>query len=320
MKGSVNFQVQQIFAQVNCINQSKHAAKEEARNNGARTWHEVGKHIGIYGYKTADDYRGIWRDLGDYVKSTFGFNSRTFDLEKLNQEHVASFLSAKIAVGLSANTLSKYCAALEKLEAALCRHAEAHNTGMSYGWDLGGIRAEVQEKLDRFSGNRAYDAPQALVSAMVDPDARLAASVILGGGARIAEATYVKEEQLLGVGPDPWTGKESGSLQIDSGKGGKEYAVFLPVAVYRELEKAVAAGDGLFAVAPDAVRDGLKEAAARIGETYEGHGSHGLRWNHAISRMDELQQAGLSYEQSLSIVSGEMGHSRSDISEHYLGK
>lgn len=320
MKGSVNYQVQVVFAAVNSVSQSKHAAKEEARHDGARTWHEIGKQIGIHSYQTADDYRGIWRDLGNHVKNTFGYNSRTFDVEKLTQEHIASFLSAKIAAGLAANTLSKYCAAVEKLEVALCRHAEAHSTGMSYGWDLNGIRAQAQQELQRFAGNRAYEAPQPLVAAMVDSDARLAASVMLGGGARVAEATHVKVEQLLGVGPDPWTGKESGKLQVDSGKGGKEYTVFLPVPVYNELEKAVSEGNGLFSVAPDAVRDGLKEAAARIGETYEGHGSHGLRWNHAIGRMDELQQAGLSYEQSLSIVSGEMGHARSDITEHYLGK
>ncbi len=320
MRGSVTFQVQEIFGHVNCINQSKHAAKEEARRDGAKTWHEIGKEIGIYGFKTADDYRGIWRDLGNHVKSTFCFNSRTFDLEKLSQEHVASFLSAKIADGLAANTLSKYCAALEKLEVALSRHAEANNTGMSYQWDLGGIRAEAQEKLEHFSGNRAYDAPQPLVTAIVDPDARLAASIILGGGARVAEASHIKEDQLLGVCPDPWTGRESGKLQIDGGKGGKEYAVYLPLEVYLELEQAVAEGNGLFAVTPDAVRDGLREAAECIGETYKGRGSHGLRWNHAVGRMEELQQAGYSYEQSLAIVSGEMGHSRSDISEHYLGK
>lgn len=320
MKGSVNFQVQQIFAEVNCINQSKHLAKEDARKSGAKTWHEIGKQIGIYGYKTADDYRAIWRDVGNYVKSTFGFNSRNFDIERLTQEHVASFLSAKIAAGLAVNTLSKYCAALEKLEVALSRHAEANNTGVSYQWDLSGIRAEAQEKLEHFSRNRAYDAPQSLVAAMVDPDARLAASIILGGGARVAEATHVKDDQLLGVGPDPWTGRERGKLQIDGGKGGKEYAVFLPVEVYLELEKAVAEGNGLFAVTPDTVRDGLREAAVCIGETYKGRGSHGLRWNHAVGRMEELQQVGYSYEQCLAIVSGEMGHSRSDISEHYLGK
>jgi hypothetical protein len=56
MRGSVVYQVQKVFQAVNAIGISKHAAKEVARAEGALTWHQVGKELGVYSYSTADAY------------------------------------------------------------------------------------------------------------------------------------------------------------------------------------------------------------------------------------------------------------------------
>ncbi len=48
------------------------------------------------------------------------------------------------------------------------------------------------------------------------------------------------------------------------------------------------------------------------------HGAHGLRHTYAQNRMDELQQQGLIYDRALGIISQELGHFRSDITEVYL--
>lgn len=48
------------------------------------------------------------------------------------------------------------------------------------------------------------------------------------------------------------------------------------------------------------------------------HGAHGLRHSYAQTRMDELQQQGFLYHEALEIVSQEMGHFRSSITEVYL--
>jgi hypothetical protein len=60
----------------------------------------------------------------------------------------------------------------------------------------------------------------------------------------------------------------------------------------------------------------LKIAASKSGQQYCG--SHGLRWNYAQERFVALQQSGLTREEALVQVSHEMGHSRGDITEHYL--
>jgi integrase len=48
------------------------------------------------------------------------------------------------------------------------------------------------------------------------------------------------------------------------------------------------------------------------------NGAHGLRHSYAQDRMEELQQRGIFYQDALSIVSQEMGHFRSTITEVYL--
>jgi hypothetical protein len=64
MRGSPVGQVTQIWRNsgVNQIGQSKHAAKETAREAGAESWHDVGKSLGVHSYKTADLYRDVWID------------------------------------------------------------------------------------------------------------------------------------------------------------------------------------------------------------------------------------------------------------------
>jgi hypothetical protein len=60
----------------------------------------------------------------------------------------------------------------------------------------------------------------------------------------------------------------------------------------------------------------LKEVANNQKQTWQG--THGLRYNYAQSRFIELKQQGYSYKEALEKVSLEMGHSRSEITLHYV--
>lgn len=319
MRGNVNFQVQQLYTLVSNIGESKHAAKEAAKAAGAKGTHEIAKVIGIFSYSTADAYRQTWRELGNFVKSEYNVKSHAFDITKIENTQVHAFIRSKIEGNVAKEYYGKVCAAVEKLEVALNRFAEKNETGIMYDFELQTIRAEGRD-LRGPEGNRNYVQPGAVVSLIADPAAKLAASIMYEGGPRISEATYIKESQLMGIGEDRWTGTERGFFHVDSGKGGKGYTVPLSPATYRKLETAISAGGGLFSVDPDSLRHEIEKAAVKAGETYDGKGSHGLRWNCVIERMDELQAAGLTYEQSLTIVSAEKGHTRSSITEHYMGK
>ena len=99
MRGSIVGQIQALyrFSGISQIGHSKHGAKELARNSGAKTWHEIGKRLGIYSYSTADAYRDVWKQVLSFAKREFGVK----DIEKLNAEIVHSFLHSKIEQGVS---------------------------------------------------------------------------------------------------------------------------------------------------------------------------------------------------------------------------
>jgi len=122
MRGSIVGQVQALYrlsgiSQIGC---SKHRAKELARSSGAKTWHEIGKRLGIYSYSTADAYRDVWKQVLSFAKREFGVK----DIEKLNAEIVHSFLHSKIEQSVSKRTFQQYAAAVEKLEVALNKYSE----------------------------------------------------------------------------------------------------------------------------------------------------------------------------------------------------
>ena len=311
MRGSTVYQVQQVYLTVDEIGHSKHDAKAEARAQGAATWHQVAKELGVYSFSTADAYRDVWRACLDHAKETAGIR----DIEKLSGEAVRAFLVSKVDQGVAHATFGQYAAALEKLEVALNRYANQHGTEREYAFsgNIQGAR-DVAVNLERFEGSRAYADPDRLVAAVEKESYNLAAALQREGGARISEINHVTQEQLQGVREDPRTGELKGWVEVE-GKGGKEREIGVSPETYARLD-AVIGGGQRFEFDKDAYRTDLKAAAAKTGQEYEG--SHGLRWSWAQERHAELQEVGMTYEQSLTQVSQEMGHERGDITEHYL--
>jgi hypothetical protein len=312
MKGNTNWQVQQIYTTINGIGESRHEAKAEARENGAKTSAEISKQTKINSFATADAYRDVWRSIADHAKVEFGVKN----MEQLTGQHVSSYLEAKIDDGVSRATFDQYCAAGSKLEAALNRYAEAKQTGCQYNFDLKPVRAMGAAELgSRNHVPRAYSNPLSMQSHL-DGVNRLTATMQHESGARIKEVSQIKESQLRGLHTDRISGELRGRIMVD-GKGGKERILQLSLATYSNLKAAIVNGNGVHRL--DDYKTYLADLKAAANETkQEYQGSHGLRWGFAQERMAEMQKNGLSYEEALREVSQEMGHERSDITEHYL--
>ncbi len=305
MRGNINYQVHQVFKEIIAFGQSKHEAKAEARADGANTWHDIGKEIGIFSYATADQYRDIAKDLMNYVKQEFHVK----DIEKLSSEHIQAYLESKIAEGVRYNTFQKYAAALEKLEVALNKYAETHDTGNQYSFDIKDVRQQASEVLERSQVTRAYEDPKALVNSIQNPEYRTIAQAQHEGGFRISELNHLSEKNF----------KEGNVFQVISGKGGKDREVPLSKETYQSLKSLLDKADksdGKYKFNMNDYRNALKEAARASNQDYTG--SHGLRWNFAQEKFMELQQHGRTYEQALQEVSNLLGHERPDITEHYL--
>ncbi len=305
MRGNINYQVHQVFKEIIAFGQSKHEAKNSAREQGAQTWHEVGKELNIYSYATADQYRDIAKDLMSYTKEQFGIK----DIEKLSSEYIQAYLENKIAEGVRYNTFQKYAAALEKLEVALNQYAQSHNTGNQYSFDIQDVRQQASEVLERNQQTRAYENPKALINSIQNQDYKIIAQAQHEGGFRISELNHLSEKNF----------KEGNVFQVISGKGGKDREVPLSKETYNALKSLLDKADksdGKYKFNMNDYRNTLKEAAQVSNQPYTG--SHGLRWNFAQEKFSELQREGRTYEQTLQEVSNLLGHERPDITEHYL--
>ena len=320
MRGSLHSQITGIWKQsgINQIGESRHLHKQEAREIGARGAHEIGQNVGISSYNTAKAYLSTWHQLADYVRS----EHKLRDIERLEPEMVREFLAAKAEIGCSWQTLTGDGAALNKLAVALTQYSERmaerfNREAAVYNFRdmVDSARDAYRDILDRFTDSRQYQNPNILFDSFKDPGHRLAAHIQLEGGTRIHEASLIKTDQLRGLGNDKFTGRDVGLVQIQ-GKGGKTITVKISCHTYRELEMHIAQ-DGHFKIDKDSYRTDLKHAAHSSGQRYSG--SHGLRWNFAQNRMEELQKNGVRFEQALAVVSTEMGHERVSITKHYLG-
>ena len=305
MRGSINYQVHEVFQTIIHFGESKHEAKELAREQGAQTWHDIGKNIMIYSYKTADQYRDIAKGLMNYVKQEFHIK----DIEKLQSQHIQAYLESKIADGIKYSTFQKYAAAIEKLEVALNQYAQSHNTGNQYSFDIQDVRQQASETLEKTQTTRAYENPKALIENIQNGDYKIIAQAQHEGGFRISELNHISEKNF----------KDNNTFRVISGKGGKDREVPLSKETYNALKSLLDKADksdGKYKFNMNDYRNTLKEAAQASNQDYTG--SHGLRWNFAQEKFMDLQAHGRTYEQALQEVSNLLGHERPDITEHYL--
>lgn len=313
MRGSPVYQVTQVLNSIAAFGESKHQAKEAVRAAGAKTWHEMGQHLGVYSFNTINLYRSISIEASRYAKEAFVIK----DITKLSPEVVSGFLEAKIADGLKYGSFKTYCAALEKLAVALKLWAQQHETESNdyhnYDWsaEIQEAKIEAKEVLDSIVETRAYEDPEGLIKAISYPSYHVVASAQYSIGARISELDHVRQEQFLG----------DDQFKIIKGKGGKDRVVeFRHGNVYEQYMQMVINNLNphydKFTFNRNQYRMALKAAADKTGQAYTG--SHGLRWNYAQERFQMIQQGGGTWEEALVQVAHEMGHSRGDITLHYL--
>lgn len=303
MRGSPKNQVNFIFREsgLNLIGQSKHEEKEIVRQNGAKTWHEMGQKMGIHSYNTADAYRECWVRCFEYNRRENGLK----DLTKIEPQHVENYLNYCVDSGVSRATYNQYSAALGKLNVALNRFSENKKLGRSYDLTKGieATRKRAQESLAKFDGSRAYERPCDLICEIKDEKFHLAAEIQHNTGCRLHETALILPKQLDG---DNFT---------YVGKGGKILTKELPSNLADSLRQQFRES-GEFRIDKNKYRVALKSAAFATGQSYTG--SHGLRWSYAQEKMQEFGKKGQDFYTNLGEVSKLMGHERPDITEYYL--
>lgn len=121
-KGSLNYQLHQKMEKINCIGQSRHLAKIEARAMGRNSV------IGIHGEETYNNYRSVSKILARYLKEQ-GHN----DLDKVTRQDLKGFLAdRRDNHDVKPVTLNKDLAAINKIFSTDITKKEANLPETSY--------------------------------------------------------------------------------------------------------------------------------------------------------------------------------------------
>ena len=321
MKGSVKWQINQIFYEsgINQIGQSKHQAKEALKTKlsgkSPVTWHVIGQNIGIFSYKTADNYREIWRQVASFAKE----NYKIRDVQKIDGQHIKEFIQSKIEKKVSLSMYQQYVAALYKFEMALNGYAQKHNTGNAYDFkqQIQETKSSAYQTLIRNKNERNYENPSTLIDHIKNDEHKLVAKIQYESGCRVSECTHLSLKNLKGLGNDPVTGEQKGVLYIEKAKGGKNGFKYVSVETYQKLEERLnAESSGKMSVNNGEYRNSLKKAAIKTDQQYTG--SHGLRWNYAQERYEKILELTHNEAETLALVSKDLFHERLNITKHYL--
>ncbi len=166
------------------------------------------------------------------------------------------------------------------------------------------LRQEVKNFLPQKITSRAYAHPVAMLRHLTGPHL-LAAELQLFGGARVKEVSHLTAKHLSG----------NNTVRLTNTKGGRRREITLPPDLYARLRDVINQ-QGEFKLEYHQYLSQLKHAAYESEQAYTG--THGLRWNYAQRTFAEIQESGTGYEAALKIVSERLGHSRPEITLHYL--
>jgi len=129
-----------------------------------------------------ESYRAIWNNFFNYLKEHWHLK----DCEKIEAFHVAAYMDYKIEYYPSKQYLEKISAALGKLELALKHFAKnIHGEFKEYDFSIRQTLLDEARDLNYVVNNyhnRAYINPEALISNLINPLYRLAATIQYEGG------------------------------------------------------------------------------------------------------------------------------------------
>ncbi|TLS73256.1 hypothetical protein FE246_01860 [Aliarcobacter thereius] len=287
-RASANAVINAIMSKSNGIGTSKIEAKNSSNLKG-QNGHKISSKA--HSISSMQNLRTVTTQYVNYVKE----NYKGRVLENINQESIRSFLNIKQET-LKGSSLNTYISALGKVADNLQELGYSNINRqeiVSYREDFNTSKEHI---------NRAYNNPQEIINNMQNNSPYgLSAELQYKVGLRVDDA----------LNSSKWTiNNIDNTLTISGSKGGINYQT-APLS-NSLLEKIREAKEQEYKGNYTEYRETLKE------NSQEWHGTHGLRYNFAQNRVLELQEQGLTYSEALSQTSLELGHSREEITLHYL--
>ncbi len=291
-RASANSIINRVLSNANGIGISK----TETRANSGLT--------GQNGHKITDKAHSIkeMQNLRTVTSQYINFVKENYEgkvANNINTETAQAFIQHK-AQTVQPSTLNTYISEMGKIADNLAKD----NIGTLNREDITSLRENFSTY--KVHTDRAYDNPQAIVENMRDTPFSLSTELQLEAGLRADDA----------LNSSKWTINEDNTLTIHGSKGGLDYTT---APLSNELiDRVRDAQENDYRANYSEYREALKEAVTATGQSYNG--THGLRYNFAQERIEELKNEGRTEEEARSQTSLELGHSRLEITEHYAPK
>lgn len=293
-RASANAVIKAVMSQASAIGKSKTAAKADSQVRG-QNGHKVSTQA--HSIKSIQNLRSVTTQYVNFIKANHG--NRV--VGHINKETVKEFLLSKNISGGSLNTyistMAKVADNFNKIGIQSIERKDIHN-----------IRTEFKNNninLSKNHINRAYQNTEKIIQ-NVETSSSYGLSVRLSvsAGLRIGDATNSNK----------WKLNNDNTLTINQSKNGLNYKTLqLDNNTENEVKEAIAEG---YKIDKTEYSTALKEAVESTGQEYNG--THGLRYSFAQERFSELKEYGYTHSEALAEISLNMGHSREEISKHYL--
>lgn len=287
-----------IMGQAHGVGESKTQAKENSSIRGQNGQTISTKNHSI---KSEKNMRSVATKLVNHIKENYSGKV----LGNITNENIKEYIRSEIERGVSLPTMNTEISALAKISDNLNQIRNDNQT--TDRSEITSIRAEIKNEYGSMQSlkiDRSYENVDQIQENMRDTAYSISSDLQIEAGLRLSDAINVSQISI----------NENGSLAIEQSKNGLNYNTAIVSEGLRErLQEAQQQN---YAVSQSAYSEALKEAVSKVGEPYNG--THGLRYNHAQSSYQELRENGTDHHEALSQISLEMGHSREEITNHYL--
>jgi len=305
MTASIKYQIQIAANNVDGIGRSKRSNRKDSKYYG-----EKGQKVSefIHALKSMDQFKRLTGSLLVHQKEHF---DRRPDLHNISREVLESLVNDYIERGLKYNTISTYLSQFNKLRISIGKIKDTDpqwrkdkRDPLFTQKDIAEVRAIAKaQALGSKHVNRAYSNPEAIGIHMHGTHA-LSFQLQKDYGLRVTAATKISPLQL----------KDNNKFEFVN-KGGKHQIIKIDPLLHQKLKIATSQGKGLY-IPYNQYLKSFKEAVKLSGQKYTG--THGLRYSYAQDKVNNLRTQGFSDVKAKGMVSSDLGHKRTEITDHYL--
>ncbi|MFL1707531.1 hypothetical protein ACHJH3_11140 [Campylobacter sp. MOP7] len=291
-RSSGKFIISRLMQKLDGIGVSKSASRAASTIKG-QNGHNISTQA--HSIKSIQNARTVATQYVQYLQENYGKKIYS----RINSDTVREFLKFK-ATQVSGGTLNTYISTMAKISDGF-NGLGIENIDRARITDL---RSELKNEginLKKNRHDRSYSAKeiQNMREYMQVTPYLLSFDLQIEAGLRADDA----------INSDKWVINNDNTITVEGSKNGLNYTTrVLPSSIINRATEAKKSG---FKANYSDYRTQLKQAGAH-------KGSHGLRYSFAQNRYEELKQEGYTNLEARAQVSIEMGHSRDEITLHYL--